>query len=88
MRKIIAVWAAKLAAALSKLLGKNGSTIPGRVALKICPDILSRMSGDIDKGIIAVWGTNGKTTTCVQRCRLEYACRCCRRFCVVQYIIR
>ncbi len=63
MRKIIAVWAAKLASALSKLLGKNGSTIPGTVALKICPDILSRMSKDIDKGIIAVWGTNGKTTT-------------------------
>ena len=63
MRKIIAIWAAKLAAAGAKLLGKNGSSMPGSIALKICPDILSRLSQDIDKDIIAVWGTNGKTTT-------------------------
>ncbi len=63
MRKIIAIWAAKLAASGAKLLGKNGSSMPGSIALKICPDILSRLSQDIDKDIIAVWGTNGKTTT-------------------------
>ena len=63
MRKILAVWAAKLAIAGSKLLGKNGSSMPGSLALKICPDILTRLSGDISKDIVAVWGTNGKTTT-------------------------
>ena len=63
MRKIIAVWAAKLATFGAKLLGKNGSSMPGTIALKICPDILTRLSNDIEKDIIAVWGTNGKTTT-------------------------
>lgn len=63
MRKILAIWAAKLAAAAAKLLGKNGSSMPGSIALKICPDILTRLSQDIEKDIIAVWGTNGKTTT-------------------------
>ena len=63
MRKIIAIWAAKLAAAGARLLGKNGSSMPGSIALKICPDILTRLSKDIEKDIIAVWGTNGKTTT-------------------------
>ncbi|MBQ1388834.1 MAG: Mur ligase family protein [Clostridia bacterium] len=63
MRKILAIWAAKLAIAGSKLLGKNGSSTPGTIALKICPDILSKLSGDIGKDIVAVWGTNGKTTT-------------------------
>ena len=63
MRKILAVWAAKLAIFGAKLLGKNGSSMPGTLALKICPDILARLSGDIKKDIVAVWGTNGKTTT-------------------------
>lgn len=63
MRKILAIWAAKLATVGAKLLGKNGSSMPGTVALKICPDILTRLSNDIKKDIIAVWGTNGKTTT-------------------------
>ncbi|MBQ5439163.1 MAG: DUF1727 domain-containing protein, partial [Clostridia bacterium] len=63
MRKIIAIWTAKLASRFAKLLGKNGSSMPGTIALKICPDILSRMCNDIEKDIIAVWGTNGKTTT-------------------------
>ena len=63
MRKILAVWAAKLAATGARMLGKNGSSTPGTIALKICPDILERLSGDIEKDIVAVWGTNGKTTT-------------------------
>lgn len=63
MRKILAIWAAKLASSAAKMLGKNGSSMPGTIALKICPDILSRLSQDIEKDIIAVWGTNGKTTT-------------------------
>lgn len=63
MRKILAIWAAKLAALAAKLMGKNGSSIPGSIALKICPDILTKLSQDIEKDIIAVWGTNGKTTT-------------------------
>lgn len=36
--------------------------MPGRVALRLCPDILSRLSKGVR--IICVTGTNGKTTTC------------------------
>ncbi len=63
MRKLLAIWLSKLAAAAARLLGKNGSSLPGTVALKICPNIIKLLSRDIDKDIIAVWGTNGKTTT-------------------------
>ncbi len=63
MGKLLAIWACKLAIAGSKMLGKNGSSTPGSIALKICPDILSRLSDGIEKDIVAVWGTNGKTTT-------------------------
>lgn len=42
------------------LLGK-GSSKPGQVALKLCPDILSRVR--LPRHIIAVTGSNGKTST-------------------------
>ena len=34
--------------------------MPGRFAMKICPDLLSRLSGEVKT--VAVTGTNGKTT--------------------------
>ena len=42
------------------LLGR-GSAFPGRIALKLCPDLLKRIH--INGTIIAVTGSNGKTTT-------------------------
>ena len=61
MRKILAIWATKFAAMFSKLLGKKGSSSPGRIGLKIYPNLLR----DLSKGlkIIVTCGTNGKTTT-------------------------
>lgn len=63
MRKIIAIWAAKLSAIAGKLLGKGSSAGPGTIALKICPDLISRLKGNIKKRVIVTCGTNGKTTT-------------------------
>lgn len=63
IRKLFAVWAAKSAIALGKLIGKKGSSSPGIVALKIYPDILKDLSLKVKKEIIVVCGTNGKTTT-------------------------
>lgn len=56
----IALWGAKFVAGLLKLLKRNASFMPGKVALAICPDFM----GQIEKPekIIAVTGTNGKTT--------------------------
>ncbi len=59
---MIALIFAKLTAFLLRLLHRGGTTLPGKVALKICPHILARLS----KGVTAVCvtGTNGKTTVC------------------------
>ncbi len=44
-----------------KIIGKNGTNFPGKVALKLCPDFLGMI--DIPDTVICVTGTNGKTTT-------------------------
>lgn len=63
MRLLLAVWAAKLAAAVGKLVGKKSSSTPGGIALKICPDLIQQLSKNIKKSVIVTCGTNGKTTT-------------------------
>ena len=42
MRKFLAILVCKLGRAVGKLVGK-GSSMPGKFALKICPDILARV---------------------------------------------
>lgn len=57
-----AVTAGKTAAFASRALGKgSGGMIGGRVARKICPDIMSRLAAG--KKVTLVTGTNGKSTT-------------------------
>ncbi|MBR3266328.1 MAG: DUF1727 domain-containing protein [Erysipelotrichaceae bacterium] len=58
--KTIAILICKIAKKLAQKLGR-GSSFPGKVALKLCPDILSRVS--LPENIIAVTGSNGKTST-------------------------
>lgn len=41
----------------------GGTTVPGRLARKISPNILSHLVNQTKKEIIVVTGTNGKTTT-------------------------
>ena len=60
MRKLLAIIVCKLARFVGKLIGK-GSSMPGKFALKICPDILRRVQ--LPAHIIAVTGSNGKTST-------------------------
>jgi UDP-N-acetylmuramyl tripeptide synthase len=40
-----------------------GSNLPGRIARKVSPSILGRLSRQRRRGILAVSGTNGKSTT-------------------------
>ena len=61
-RFFAALWTAKLAALGLKALRRNASYFPGRLALKICPDFMGRV--DKPQRIVAVTGTDGKTTTC------------------------
>lgn len=44
-----------------RLFRLGGTTLPGKIALRIYPDILAQLSGNYK--IIMVTGTNGKTTT-------------------------
>ena len=42
-------------------LGRGGTDLPGKIAMKICPDLLGRLAKDVTTVIVT--GTNGKTTT-------------------------
>ncbi len=60
MRMFLAILACKVSKCLLKLIGR-GSSLPGDIALKICPDVLSRVK--LPQQVIAVTGSNGKTST-------------------------
>lgn len=60
MRTFLAIVVCKLGHFVGKLIGK-GSSMPGKFALKVCPDILRRVK--LPQHIIAVTGSNGKTST-------------------------
>ncbi|MCD2195203.1 MurT ligase domain-containing protein [Actinomycetospora endophytica] len=58
----VAVTAGRLAAEVSRRLGcGGGSVIGGRVAHRLCPDVLTRLAAG--RTSVLVTGTNGKTTT-------------------------
>jgi UDP-N-acetylmuramyl tripeptide synthase len=55
---------ARLVRALSRRLGRGGgTTLPGRLLLRVSPDALDRMRAELDDGAAVVSATNGKTTT-------------------------
>ena len=61
LRQIIAIFASKLTIFALHLLKRGGTTLPGKVAFKLYPNILKSIAKDFE--IIMVTGTNGKTTT-------------------------
>lgn len=60
VRVFTAILICKIVRSLAKLLGR-GSSIPGKYALKVCPDILSYLQ--LPELSIAVSGSNGKTSS-------------------------
>ena len=64
-----ALFGAKLAAsralgAASRASGRGGgTTLPGRVLLRLAPDAIARLGAGLDGGTTIVSATNGKTTT-------------------------
>ena len=60
LRFLAALWLAKLSIPALKITRHQGTDFPGVLALKLCPDLLRYMGRP--KTIIAVTGTNGKTT--------------------------
>ncbi len=63
IRRIAAVWAAKVVGYACKKMGRQGVTWAGKIALKIYPPVLRELAKEVREGIFVVCGTNGKTTT-------------------------
>lgn len=57
-----AIFIGQMAAKVSRLFGNRGTNIAGRVALRINPNVFTKLTRNIET-IILVTGTNGKTTT-------------------------
>lgn len=60
MKLLLAILVCRALTLIGRLVGK-GTSLPGKYALKVCPDILSRIRKP--KMIVAVTGSNGKTST-------------------------
>lgn len=63
IRRLLAIIIGKLAILSSRLVGKQGTDLPGRLALRIYPNILKELAANINEEIFVITGTNGKTTT-------------------------
>jgi UDP-N-acetylmuramyl tripeptide synthase len=54
---------ARLARAVTRRLGKGGTTAPGRLLLRLEPDAIGRLGKRLEGGALLISATNGKTTT-------------------------
>ncbi len=63
IRRLMAVWSARLIKTACQLTGRQGVTLAGKAALSIYPPILKELAKEVKKDIFVVCGTNGKTTT-------------------------
>ncbi len=64
LRSSVAIGSGRACAwALKNVFHRNASTLPGRVALALDPQVLAHVGTRPVKGSIVVCGTNGKTTT-------------------------
>lgn len=59
---VIACLACRITRFLLHLFRRGGTALPGKIAMKICPNVLSKLAGNFK--IVSVTGTNGKTTAC------------------------
>jgi UDP-N-acetylmuramyl tripeptide synthase len=63
---MFALWRqlARLVRTLTRRLGRGGgTTLPGRLLLRVSPAALARMGAELDDGAAVISATNGKTTT-------------------------
>ncbi len=57
------VAAARAAGALSRRTGRGGTSLPGKVLLRLEPDAIGTLARRLDRGSAVISATNGKTTT-------------------------
>jgi lipid II isoglutaminyl synthase (glutamine-hydrolysing) len=55
--------AARAAGAASRLAGRGGTSLPGKVLMRLDPHAIARLGGRLSRGSAAISATNGKTTT-------------------------
>ena len=72
MKKFFVILACKMIRLIGRLTGR-GSSLPGQIALKLDPDILSKIK--MPPYIVAVTGSNGKTSTVELIARILKRCR-------------
>lgn len=63
MRYALTVFVCKTLTFLLKKMGRNATSAPGKIALKLYPGIGKKFAAKVKKEIIVTMGTNGKTTT-------------------------
>ncbi|KKR29049.1 hypothetical protein A2Y27_02980 [candidate division CPR2 bacterium GWD1_39_7] len=64
MRKFFAILIGKLIITITRITRRGGgSALPGLVALKIDPKLVSKITERLSNGPVIITGTNGKTTT-------------------------
>ena len=62
LRRIVATAAARFVRQAVRIVGHDGTSLPGMVASRIDPTIVERLAADLGPTVLVV-GTNGKTTT-------------------------
>jgi UDP-N-acetylmuramyl tripeptide synthase len=63
MRLAVARTAARAAGALSRRTGRGGTSLPGKVLLRLEPDAIGTLAARLPQGSGVISATNGKTTT-------------------------
>ena len=59
----VKVAAARAAGALSRRSGRGGTSLPGKLLMRLEPHAISRLSARLHRGSAVISATNGKTTT-------------------------
>jgi UDP-N-acetylmuramyl tripeptide synthase len=59
----VKVVAARAAGALSRRAGRGGTSLPGKVLMRLDPRAIARLAGRLQHGSAVISATNGKTTT-------------------------
>ena len=55
--------AARAAGALSRRAGRGGTSLPGKVLMRLEPHAIGRLAARLPRGSAVISATNGKTTT-------------------------
>src|SRR5207248_2619739 len=59
----VKVAAARAAGALSRRSGRGGTSLPGRLLMRLEPEAIGRLASALREGSVVISATNGKTTT-------------------------